>query len=328
MQDWEKKIFAIKTEKEFNDLAIQVFDYQFNNLPIYQEFCKKIKINPLQIKHYSQIPFLPIEFFKTHTIITENKQKQNIFTSSGTTVGTVSKHFVADLRIYEESFKKSFQMFYGDPENYCLLALLPSYLEREGSSLIYMVEHLIKQSKHPDSGFYLHDYKALMAQLKKLNQNAENVLLIGVTYALSDLAEIFSFPLKNTIIMETGGMKGKRKELVREELHNLLIKSFGVESIHSEYGMTELLSQAYSLGNGIFKTPPWMKILIRDTYDPLSKKQHNQIGGINIIDLANLYSCAFIETKDLGKTFVDNTFTILGRFDNTDIRGCNLMVGE
>lgn len=329
MQDWGKKIFAVKTEKEFNDLAIQVFDYQFNNLPIYQEFCEKIKVNPLQIKHYSQIPFLPIEFFKTHTLITENKQAQSVFTSSGTSGGTVSKHFVADLRIYEESFKKSFQIFYGNPKKYCLLALLPSYLEREGSSLIYMVEQLIKQSKQPDKGFYLNDYPALIAQLKKLNQNAENVLLIGVTYALLDLAEILSTPLKNTIVMETGGMKGKRKELVRNELHHRLTKSFGVKNIHSEYGMTELLSQAYSLGNGIFKTPPWMKILIRDTYDPLSKKQHKQTGGINIIDLANVYSCAFIETKDLGKTFDNNnTFTVLGRFDNTDIRGCNLMVGE
>lgn len=328
MQEWGKNIFAVKTEKEFNDLAIQVFDYQFNNLPIYQEFCKKIKVNLSQIKHYSQIPFLPIEFFKTHTIITENKQTETIFTSSGTSGTTVSKHFVADLKIYEESFTKAFELFYGSLTDYCFLALLPSYMEREGASLIYMVEQLIAKSKHPDSGFYLNDYPALLSQLKKLNKNSENVILLGVSYALLDLVETFTIPLKHTIVMETGGMKGKRKELVRHELHHQLAKGFEVKNIHSEYGMTELLSQAYSLGNGVFKTPPWMKVIIRDTYDPLSRKEHQQIGGINIIDLANVYSCAFIETKDLGKTFVDNTFTVLGRFDNTDIRGCNLMIGE
>lgn len=237
-----------------------------------------------------------------------------------------SKHLITDLNYYEQSFRLAFSQFYGNIEDYAVLALLPSYLEREGSSLIYMVEDLIQGSNNPDSGFYLHNYDELITKLIALDNSGQNVLLIGVTYALLDLIEKQDFQLKNTIIMETGGMKGRRKEMIREELHDVLCKGFGVGEIHSEYGMTELLSQAYSLGNGIFECPPWMDIHIRDTEDALSYIDYGKTGGINVIDLANINSCSFIATQDLGKKYPNQSFEVLGRFDNSDIRGCNLMV--
>ncbi len=326
MHNWANRIFAINDEKGFNTLSIEAFNYQYKNIKVYNEYCNRLNIKPEQVTHYRQIPFLPIEFFKTHNISSSNKT-QLTFTSSGTTGMQISRHHVANTKLYEQSFIKAFEQFYGNIQNYCVLALLPSYLERKGSSLIYMANKLIELSKHADSGFYLHNYKQLAKKLDRLNQCGQKTLLLGVTYALLDLAEKFPQQLKNTIIMETGGMKGQRKEMVREELHSTIGKAFNVKTIHSEYGMTELLSQAYSKGNGIFETPPWMKILIRDTYDPFTFFDTNRSGGINIIDLTNIYSCCFIETKDLGKTFSDNTFTILGRFDNSDIRGCNLLVG-
>jgi Acyl-protein synthetase, LuxE len=293
---------------------------------VYRQFCEHLKVEEQQVKSLTQIPFLPIQFFKSHDVVTGNNPIQTTFSSSGTTGMTSSKHFVTDLSLYESSYRQAFSQFYGNIENYVVLALLPSYLEREGSSLIYMVKDLIEWSQNSDSGFYLHNYDALIEKLIALDQSGQNVLLIGVTYALLDLIEKQKFQLQNTIIMETGGMKGKRKELIREELHELLCNGFGVNSLHSEYGMTELLSQAYSLGKGVFECPPWMQILIRDTEDALHYVADGKSGGINIIDLANLNSCAFIATQDLGKKNPNATFEVLGRFDNSDIRGCNLLV--
>jgi hypothetical protein len=237
-----------------------------------------------------------------------------------------SKHLVTDVSWYDESFRRAFDLFYGDIKSYCVLALLPSYLEREGSSLIYMAEDLVKASGNPDSGFYLYNHADLYHQLKKQQQAKKPTLLIGVTFALLDFVEQYQLNFPELIVMETGGMKGRRKEMIREELHDKLCKRFGVRSIHSEYGMTELLSQAYSKGDGIFNCPPWMKIMTRDTNDPMSSLSGSQTGGINIIDLANINSCSFIATQDLGKVYADGSFEVLGRFDNSDIRGCNLLI--
>lgn len=326
MNNWFSKLEKINTDLDFNTLAIEAFNYQYENIPTYKEYCDNLKINTSQIKQYKQIPFIPIEFFKSREILDKNKEAEIIFTSSGTTGAISSQHFVADCNLYTLSFTKAFEYFYGDIKNYCILALLPSYIERGGSSLVYMANTLIKNSKQSESGFYLNNYNELYKKLQELISKKKKVLLLGVTYALLDMVEQFPIALKNTIIMETGGMKGRRKELIREELHKILCDGFKVKSIHSEYGMTELLSQAYSKGDGVFSTPRWMKILIRDTYDPFSYIKYGKSGGINIIDLANIHSCCFIETKDLGKITTNNSFSILGRFDNSDIRGCNLMV--
>lgn len=319
-------IFHIGSKKEFEKLTLKVFRHQYDNNLVYQNFCKLLKKDKTNVKSLTEIPFLPIQFFKTHEVVSSNDPIQITFTSSGTTGMTTSRHLVTDLQFYDESFRLAFSQFYGNIEDYVVLALLPSYLEREGSSLIYMVEDLIERSNQPDSGFYLHNYDQLIQKLTELDASGQNVLLIGVTYALLDLIEKQNFQLNNTIIMETGGMKGKRKEIIREELHELLCKGFGVSKIHSEYGMTELLSQAYSLGDGIFECPPWMEILVRDTEDALSYVPEGKTGGINVIDLANINSCSFIATQDLGKKYPNHSFEVLGRFDNSDIRGCNLMV--
>lgn len=318
-------IFNIKTHAEFKALALDAFRFQFENNSVYRSFCDLLYRHPSDVKHLRDIPFLPIQFFKTHEVLSSRNIVEKSFTSSGTTGSVTSKHLVTDLSIYEESYLKGFQHFYGNVEDYVVLALLPSYLEREGSSLIYMVEDLIQKSKHPKSGFYLNNLQDLSETLKKLEAKGQKILLIGVSFALLDLVEQFQFNLKHTIVMETGGMKGRRKEIIRQELHDRLKAGFGVNQIHSEYGMTELLSQAYSKGNGLFKCPPWMKILTRDTEDALTLLPPNKTGGINIIDLANINSCAFIATQDLGKTYENNLFEIIGRFDNSDIRGCNLM---
>jgi phenylacetate-coenzyme A ligase PaaK-like adenylate-forming protein len=319
-------IFNIKTTTEFEDLAIQIFNYQATNCTIYKRFLAHLKIDPRTICSIKDIPFLPIEFFKSHTVLVKEEAVDIIFSSSGTSGTLTSKHHVSDVAIYKKSYLNGFAHFYGNIEGYIVLALLPSYLERKDSSLIYMVDDLIKRSKHPESGFFLKNHQKLAEKLNFLDKNGQKALLIGVSFALLDLIEKHSFNLKNTIIMETGGMKGRRKELIRSELHNMLSNGFGVSTIHSEYGMTELLSQAYSIGNGIFRAPPWMQVLVRDAEDPLSILPHQKTGGINVIDLANINSCSFIATQDLGKTYVDGTFEILGRFDNSDIRGCNLMV--
>lgn len=258
--------------------------------------------------------------------MSDQREPAVAFTSSGTTGMVQSRHLVTDLSLYEQSFNQAFQQFYGDPKDICILALLPSYQEREGSSLIYMIDALIEQSEHADSGYFLHNRHDLYQTLNRLKNSNQKTILIGVTYALLDFVEQFTIDFPDLIVMETGGMKGKRKELVREELHAILQKGFGVDSIHSEYGMTELLSQAYSYGNGVFKSPQWMKVSLRDTNDPLSPAAQGKSGGINIIDLANLNSCAFLATQDLGKLSADGSFEILGRFDNSDIRGCNLLV--
>jgi phenylacetate-coenzyme A ligase PaaK-like adenylate-forming protein len=319
-------IFTITNQKQFEKIALKVFRFQYENNLVYQEFCDFLKVNVQKVKSVEQIPFLPIQFFKSHEVVSNKNPIQETFISSGTTGITTSKHLVTDVSFYEESYRKGFSQFYGDIENYVVLALLPSYLERGGSSLIYMVDDLIKKTQNPESGFYLHNHDELIQKLLELDNAGKNVILIGVTYALLDLIESQKFELKNTIIMETGGMKGKRKEIIREELHDQLCEGFGVTTIHSEYGMTELLSQAYSLGNGVFECPSWMQILIRDTEDALTYVTDAKTGGINVIDLANINSCSFIATQDLGKKNPNTTFEVLGRFDNSDIRGCNLMV--
>ena len=307
-------------------MALKVFRFEYENNIVYREFCVFLNTDVHKVKTLQQIPFLPIQFFKSHNVVSNSGAIQQIFTSSGTTRMTTSKHLVTNVSLYEQSYRKAFSEFYGNIEDYTVLALLPSYLERAGSSLIYMVTDLIKLSNNENSGFYLHNYDELISKLIQFDNARQNVILIGVTYALLDLIEKQKFKLKNTIIIETGGMKGKRKEMIREELHEILCAGFGVESINSEYGMTELLSQAYSLGNGIFECPPWMHIEIRDTEDAMSYVKPGKTGGINVIDLANINSCSFIATQDLGKKYPNNSFEVLGRFDNSDIRGCNLMV--
>ena len=318
-------IFEINSEEQFNEIALRIYEFQKKNIPVYGEFVQHLNIKNT-INHYRQIPFLPIEFFKTHKIINPEDPFDIIFSSSGTTGTKTSKHFVKDLSWYVESYRKAFTQFYGSPENLCIIALLPNYLEREGSSLIYMVEDLIHLSKHPDSGFLLYEHDILFNKLNRLKASGQKTVLIGVTYALLDFIERYPIEFPELIVMETGGMKGKRKEMVREELHQQLSAGFGVSSIHSEYGMTELLSQGYSFGNGIFESPNWMKILTRDINDPFTILEDNKTGGINVIDLANIYSCSFIATQDLGKVHSSNTFEVLGRFDNSDIRGCNLLI--
>ena len=318
------KIFNIKSEEDFKKICFEIFKYQVDYNPIYSSYCEIILKgkNPNKI---TDIPFLPISFFKEEQIICQGQKIEEIFLSSGTT-GNQSKHLVSDLSIYKKSFRKSFELFYGDITDYCILSLLPNYREREGSSLIYMVDDLIKNSKHPESGFYLNDYKKLTQTLIELENKNQKTILFGVSYALLDLAEQFPQKLNNTIIIETGGTKGNRKEVLKEELHESLKSCFKTKTIHSEYGMTELLSQSYSKGNGIFKSPPWKKVLIRDINDPLSFVDKNITGGINIIDLSNIYSCPFIATQDLGKKYNDDSFSIIGRYDNSDVRGCNLLV--
>ena len=319
-------IFAISSQKQFEKISLKVFRFQYENNLVYREFCDFLKTDVPKVKSLEQIPFLPIQFFKSHKVVSNENPIQETFTSSGTTGMATSKHFVTDVSLYEESYRKGFSQFYGNIEDFVVLALLPSYLEREGSSLIYMIEDLIKMTNNPESGFYLHNHNELIEKLTRLDIAGQNVILIGVTYALLDLIEKHTFNLQNTIIMETGGMKGKRKEMIREELHEQLCQGFGVTAIHSEYGMTELLSQAYSLGNGVFECPSWMQILVRDTEDALIYVSAGKSGGINVIDLANINSCSFIATQDLGKKNPNNSFEVLGRFDNSDIRGCNLMV--
>jgi phenylacetate-coenzyme A ligase PaaK-like adenylate-forming protein len=323
---YTQDIFTIASQKQFEKTALKVFRFQFDNNLVYRGFCDFIRIDKQSVKSLQQIPFLPIQFFKSHDVISNSNPIQEIFTSSGTTGKVTSKHLVTDVSLYEQSYRLAFSEFYGNIEDYVVLALLPSYLERSGSSLIYMAKDLIESSNNANSGFYLNNYDELTSKLIELDNSGQNVILIGVTYALLDLIEKQNFQLKNTIIMETGGMKGKRKEMIREELHEILCKGFGVSSIHSEYGMTELLSQAYSLGNGIFECPSWMQILIRDPEDALTYVDNGKTGGVNVIDLANINSCSFIATQDLGKKEPNNSFEILGRFDNSDIRGCNLMV--
>jgi Acyl-CoA synthetases (AMP-forming)/AMP-acid ligases II len=327
LQDLQKRVFNIKNLEDFCETALDIFDYQYNNNSVYKNFVNNLHKDRPEINTLYDIPFLPVEFFKSHKIITGNLPVVKIFESSGTTVTTRAKHYINNLYLYEESFLRTFKMFYGNPEEYLIAALLPSYIEREGSSLIYMTEYLINKSKNFLSGFYRNNVEDLITTINKAKSEKQKILLLGVSFALLDLAENNSPDLSEVIVMETGGMKGRRKELTRFELHSILKKRLSVPFIHSEYGMTELLSQAYSKMDGIFYCPPWMKIIIRDPMDPLALyKDPVSTGGINIIDLANFNSCSFIATGDLGKLHEDGGFEVLGRFDNSDIRGCNLLV--
>ena len=326
MKKSKDKIFTIRSSKDFEALALEVFQYQAKNNETYSKYVNHLEIIPGNIHQLDRIPFLPIEFFKTFKIITGKDVPGKIFTSSGTTGSGTSKHYITDISWYMESFTRTFQYFYGNPEQYCLLALLPFYLEREGSSLIYMMDYLIRNSKNPESGFYLDKLDILAEKIILLREQNQKILLFGVSFALLNLAEKYKPDLSGQIVMETGGMKGRREEITREELHEVLNKAFNTKVIHSEFGMTELLSQAYSKGDGIFHTPLWMKVLIRDSYDPFFYVKKGQSGGINVIDLANYNSCSFIETKDLGRLLPNGGFEVLGRFDSSDVRGCNLML--
>ncbi|MEJ7778127.1 MAG: acyl transferase [Daejeonella sp.] len=305
---------------------MEIFYYQTLNCKVYSSFVRNLGIEPDKVKNVNNIPFLPIEFFKTHLIVSGSGKPGEIFTSSGTTGFAQSRHAVLNIDLYVKSFRTALDIFYSDFKKYAVLALLPSYLERDGSSLIYMVNELISLSKNDQSGYFLYEHKALNDTLIALKNSGTPTILIGVTYALLDFAESHAMEFPELIVMETGGMKGKRREMVRDELHEILCSGFGVPLIHSEYGMTELLSQAYSKGAGIFHCPPWMKVFTRDINDPLQLSGNDQTGGLNVIDLANINSCSFIATQDLGKTFSNGTFEVLGRFDNSDIRGCNLLV--
>lgn len=320
------RIFNIQSDEDFNACALAVFQHQAEHTLIYKQYLQILGVEPKNVDHYSKIPFMPIQFFKSQDIINAGLDTEVVFSSSGTTGMITSKHLVADASLYERSFRLAFNQFYGDVKDLAIVALLPSYLERSGSSLIYMVDDLIKHSEQEESNYFLYNHQELFEVLQKLKEKGTKTVLFGVTYALLDFVEQYSIEFPELIIMETGGMKGKRKEMIREELHSILKAGFGVTAIHSEYGMTELLSQGYSSGEGLFKTPNWMKILIRDTNDPLTLLDNKKTGAINVIDLANYYSCSFIATQDLGKFHQDGSFEILGRFDNSDIRGCNLLV--
>lgn len=324
MKYYLDKIFSITNENDFEALALEAFRYQITNSEVYSDYVNYLNINTKEIDSIYKIPFLPVEFFKSKTIIAGNRTPEIEFTSSGTS-GGASSHKVADVSVYERNFRYCFNYFYGNPQQYTILALLPSYLERSGSSLIYMTQKLIEDSNKIKSAFFLNNTKELYETLLTLDKMGERTLLLGVSFALIDFFETYRMSLKHCTIMETGGMKGRKQEIVRKELHDFLCERSGLNSIHSEYGMTELLSQAYSFGEGIFRTPPQMRVLIRDTNDPFEYELTGKSGGVNVIDLANIYSCPFIETKDLGRKLSDGSFEILGRFDNSDIRGCNLM---
>ncbi len=324
----KNEIFKV-SPSQFEPLALDIFKFQYSHNLLYKAYCDALHINVDNIQSIDTIPFLPIQFFKSKDVVSTSFTPEAIFESSGTTGSSNSKHLIKDLSIYKESFMKTFERFYGNANEWCIIGLLPSYLERKNSSLVHMVDHLIKESKHPSSGFYLYDFEKLHATLLENEKNKQPTLLIGVSYALLDFSEQFPMQLKNTLVMETGGMKGRSKEISKQALHEQLSKNLDTLNIHSEYGMTELLSQAYSKENRLFNCPPWMKILLRAEDDPLEILIHNNnplIGDVNVIDLANVYSCSFIATDDRGKLYPDESFEILGRLENADIRGCGLMV--
>ncbi len=316
-------------EANFTSLALEVFRFQHENNPVYRQYCGTFSIDPYKIDRIEQIPYLPIQLFKSHKVVTTEFEPAVIFESSGTTQTVNSRHYVKDTGLYERSFNKAFRMFYGDPSTWCIIALLPAYLERNNSSLVMMADQLIRQSGHPQSGFYLNEWEKLNNTIKLVEKNKQKTLLIGVTFALLDFAEQFPMAYQFTTLMETGGMKGRRAEMTRQQVHEILCNRFHLKTIHSEYGMTELLSQAYSTGDGIFNCPPWMKVLLREEDDPfaihVAGSSNTTSGAINVIDFANIWSCSFIATEDAGKLFANGSFEILGRLDNTDIRGCSLL---
>jgi len=326
-KDVETSVF-VANDENFTATALAIFRFQYQNNSVYRAYCDAIHVKQEKIQSITTIPFLPISFFKTHRITSTEFEPEVVFESSGTTQTINSKHLVKRLDLYQTSFNKTFELFYGSPNEWCILALLPSYLERKNSSLVLMAKELIKASKHPNSGFYLNEFDQLKDVLRQLEQAKQKTLLIGVTFALLDFAAEFPMPLNHTIIMETGGMKGRREEMTRQEVHSVLSEAFQTTTIHSEYGMTELLSQAYSKSNGIFNCPPWMKVLVREEDDPFeitAATAKTVTGAINVIDLTNIYSCSFIATEDAGRLYPDGSFEVLGRLDNTDIRGCSLM---
>ncbi len=325
--DFRRRIFSITDTKEFIELALDVFKHQAVNNAVYNEYITALGTKPGSVKRPEEIPFLPVSFFKDHKVLTGANAPDIIFESSGTTGMIPGKHYVADLSIYEESFINGFRYFYGDPTDYFFAVMLPSYSERENSSLIYMMNRLIKNSRFSESGFFNIDPLKLIKTLEKVKTDRNKTILLGVSFALLDLAEKYNPDLSGMKVIETGGMKGRRKEITRQELHSVLKAGFNVETIHSEYGMTELLSQAWSKKDGLFYCPPWMKVFIRDPQDPLTLfDKPGKTGGINIIDLANINSCSFLSVSDLGKLHEDGGFEVLGRFDSSDIRGCNMLV--
>ncbi|MRR23641.1 acyl transferase [bacterium] len=322
----QDEIFRVTDDRSFERMALEIFRFQAAGCPVYREYIILLGIDPVKVDSIFSIPFMPISFFRDHTVMTGDGPAGKIFLSSGTTGVVQSRHYVRIPAVYDESLERTFRLFYGNPVDYAVMGLLPSYLEREGSSLIYMVNRLMQLSGNTAGGFFLDDHEALFSGIDRALTAGLKVLLIGVTFALLDLAEKHPRDLSELIIMETGGMKGRRREMIREEVHDILIKAFGVTSVHSEYGMTELLSQAYSGGGGLYCTPPWMKVLIRDSHDPMSHSaDEGSSGGISVIDLANIWSCSFIATDDLGRMHAGGSFEVLGRYDNADIRGCSLL---
>jgi len=318
-------LFKDYTPDVFNAKALEIFSFQRKNIEVYSKYLEVLKTPISKIQHYTEIPFLPIEFFKEWKVIGKSDEAEIVFESSGTSGQNPSKHYVKRLNLYRESFRKAFELFYDSPSEYCILALLPSYLERQGSSLVLMVKELMEQSGHSSNAFFLDDFEGLHNTLKKLKAAQQKTILIGVTFGILDFLEKYKIEFPELIVMETGGMKGRRKELLRSEVHAIIKDGFNIENVHSEYGMTELLSQGYSNGKGIFKCPPWMKVLVRDVNDPFSYCSDGKTGGVNIIDFANLHSCSFIATQDLGRKLKGDSFEILGRFDQSEVRGCNLM---
>ena len=318
--------FAIRGEQDLNALALDLFRLHAQRNPVYRGFLRALGRDPAQVRLVEDIPFLPISAFRNQRVLLEGLEASAVFTSSGTTGSMTASHHVPWPELYERSFLTSFTAAYGAPSNWRMLALLPAYLERPGSSLVYMAERLIRASGDPLNGTYLYQYDQLADILRQSEAEAKPTLLLGVTFALLDLAEQHPMPLKHTVVMETGGMKGRRPEIVREELHTILKTAFSLDAIHSEYGMTELLSQAWSKGDGLYRCPPWMRISLRDVNDPLSRVEPGRTGGIDVIDLCNVASCPFISTQDLGRLHADGSFEVLGRFDHSDVRGCNLMV--
>jgi hypothetical protein len=321
-----ERIFNVSTKEEFEEIALQIFKIQSRGCAPYAQYIAQLEIDPDNVKSLDSIPFLPVTIFKSREVICGERTYEKIFTSSATTGVTPASHYVKELSIYEESFLKGFSLFHSKPENYTILALLPSYLEREGSSLVYMADKLIRASGKVESGFYLYNYEELSQTLKNLRERGERSLLLGVSFALLDFAKSYPTKFPDLTVVETGGMKGRGVEISREDLHSILKKGFGVERVGSEYGMAELLSQAWSGGEGVFKTPPWMQIQIRDLNNPFTRVDIGATGGINVIDLANINSCSFIETQDLGIKEAGNTFRVLGRISNSEIRGCNILL--
>ncbi|MEO8582909.1 MAG: acyl transferase [Flavitalea sp.] len=323
----QDKVFAV-TATGFESLALEIFRFQYAHNTLYREFTDTLRVDPVKVRSLASIPFLPVGFFKNHEVVTGEFLPEYIFESSGTTNTGNSRHMVRSLDMYRKSFLKAFELFYGPVQEWCIIGLLPSYLERQNSSLVMMVDELIKESHHSQSGFYLYEYAQLAEVIRENEKRQQKTLLLGVTFALIDFAETFKYPLKCTTVMETGGMKGRRKEITRQEVHQILKSSWQLDQIHSEYGMSELLSQAYSKREGLFECSPWMKIILREEDDPVTIKSGTKYpleGLVNVIDFANMYSCSFIATDDMGKLYSDGSFEIIGRMDSSDVRGCSLM---